>query len=127
MRGLHYQSPPNAQAKLVRCGRGRLWDVAVDVRQGSLTYGRWFGTELSFENGRQLLIPTGFLHGFVTLEPDSEIIYKCTDYYASKSDGAVRWDDPDLGIEWPMNGSDPMLSEKDAAAPNFCDFDSPCV
>lgn len=125
VRGLHYQAPPDAQAKLVRCGRGRLWDVAVDVRRDSPTYGRWFGAELSFENGKQLLIPAGFLHGFVTLEPKTEIVYKCTDYYAPQSDGTVRWDDPDLGIEWPLNGHEPVLSEKDAAAPAFRDFDSP--
>lgn len=126
LRGLHYQRPPHAQAKLVRCGRGRLWDVAVDIRAGSPTYGRWFGTELSFDNGRQLLIPAGFLHGFTTLEPETEIVYKCTDYYAPDCDGAVAWNDPALGIDWPLSG-DPVLSDKDAKAPLLADIDNPFV
>ena len=91
VRGLHFQAPPHAQAKLVRCRRGTLFDVAVDIRRGSPTYGRWFGAELRFENGRQLLVPEGFLHGFVTRVPDTEIIYKCSDYYAPDCDGAVRF------------------------------------
>lgn len=124
LRGLHYQSPPHAQAKLVRCGRGRLFDVAVDIRRGSPAYGRWFGIELSFENGLQLLIPEGFLHGFVTREPDTEVIYKCTDYYAPDCDGAVAWDS--CGIDWALTG-DPVLSAKDAAAPPLAGFDSPFV
>ncbi|SFB04400.1 dTDP-4-dehydrorhamnose 3,5-epimerase [Poseidonocella pacifica] len=124
VRGLHYQSPPHAQAKLVRCGRGRLFDVAVDVRLGSATYGQWVGEELSFENGRQLLIPAGFLHGFSTREPDTEIIYKCTDYYSPECDGAVRFDDPDIGIDWGLTG-DPVLSGKDDAAPHLTDWTSP--
>lgn len=124
LRGLHYQSPPHAQGKLVRCGRGRLFDVAVDFRRGSPTYGQWVGTELSFENGRQLWIPAGFLHGFVTREPDTEIVYKCTDHYAPECDGAVRYDDPDIGIDWGLSGA-PVLSAKDAAAPGFGDLISP--
>jgi dTDP-4-dehydrorhamnose 3,5-epimerase len=124
LRGLHFQSPPHAQDKLVRCGRGRLWDVAVDIRRGSPTYGRWHGEELSAANGRQLLVPKGFLHGFVTLEPDTEVLYKCTDVYAPACDGAVRWDDPDLAIDWPVQGA-PVLSAKDAAAPLMRDFVSP--
>ncbi|MEO1975858.1 MAG: dTDP-4-dehydrorhamnose 3,5-epimerase [Paracoccaceae bacterium] len=124
VRGLHFQSPPHAQDKLVRCGRGRLFDVAVDIRKGSPTYGQWVGEELSFENGRQLLVPAGFLHGFVTREPDTEICYKCTDYYAPECDGAVRWDDPDIGIDWGLAG-EAVLSGKDAAAPLLADFDSP--
>lgn len=123
VRGLHYQSPPHAQAKLVRCGRGRIFDVAVDVRSGSATYGQWFGVELSFENGKQLMIPAGFLHGFMTLEPDSEIIYKCTDFYAPECDGAVRWDS--CGIDWPDVGIDPILSEKDAVAVPLSEFKTP--
>jgi dTDP-4-dehydrorhamnose 3,5-epimerase len=126
LRGLHFQSPPHAQDKLVRCGRGRLWDVAVDIRRGSPTFGRWHGEELSAENGRQLLVPKGFLHGFVTLEPDTEILYKCTDIYAPACDGAVRWDDPDLAIAWPVAGT-PVLSAKDAAAPLMRNFASPFV
>ena len=99
VRGLHFQSPPHAQAKLVRCGRGVLFDVAVDVRKGSPTFGQWFGVELSFENGKQLLVPVGFLHGFSTRAPDTEIIYKCSDFYAPDCDGAVRFDDADIGID----------------------------
>ncbi len=124
VRGLHFQAPPHAQAKLVRCGRGRLFDVAVDIRKGSPTYGKWFGLELSFENGKQLLIPEGFLHGFATREPDTEIIYKCTDYYVPSADGAVRFDDPEIGIEWNLVGA-PILSDKDATAPLMANFASP--
>lgn len=122
IRGLHFQAPPHAQDKLVRCGRGRLYDVAVDIRKGSPTYGQWVGVELSAKSGRQLLVPKGFLHGFVTREPDTEICYKCTDYYAPDCDGVVRWDS--CGIDWRLTG-DPVLSEKDAAAPALADFDSP--
>lgn len=124
LRGLHMQTPPHAQAKLVRCGRGRLLDVAVDIRKGSPSYGKWDSVELSAENGRQLLIPAGFLHGFVTLEPDTEIVYKCTDYYAPDCDRAVRFDDPALGIDWGLT-TDPVLSEKDAKAPLLADMDNP--
>ena len=123
VRGLHFQAPPHAQAKLVRCGRGRIFDVAVVIRKGSPAYGKWFGTELSFENGKQVLIPEGFLHGFMTLEAGSEIIYKCSDFYAPECDGAVRWDS--CGIEWPGTPQEPILSGKDAAAPMFSDFETP--
>lgn len=119
---MHFQAPPHAQGKLVRCGRGRLFDVAVDIRKGSPSYGRWTGCELSFENGRQLWIPPGFLHGFVTREPDTEILYKCTDYYAPDCDGAVAWDS--IGIDWGVSGQ-PILSAKDAGAPVLNEFDSP--
>lgn len=125
IRGLHFQAPPRAQDKLVRCGRGRLFDVAVDIRRGSPGYGRWVGAELSFENGRMLLVPAGFAHGFVTLEPDTEIVYKCSDTYAAETEGAVRWDDPDIAIDWPQTGATPQLSPKDAAAPLLADLDSP--
>lgn len=124
LRGLHYQSPPHAQAKLVRCGRGRLYDVAVDFRAGSPSFGQWIGAELSFENGRQLLIPAGFLHGFVTREPMTEIVYKCSDHYAPDCDGAVRWDDPDIGIDWGLSAP-PILSPKDAEAPFLKDAPRP--
>lgn len=124
LRGLHFQSPPAAQGKLVRCGQGALFDVAVDIRKGSPSYGAWFGIELSAENGKQLLVPKGFLHGFVTRVPDTEVIYKCTDYYAPECDGAVAWDS--CGINWGFDGP-LVLSEKDAAAPALADFDSPFV
>ncbi|WP_417818646.1 dTDP-4-dehydrorhamnose 3,5-epimerase [Tritonibacter scottomollicae] len=122
IRGLHFQAPPAAQDKLVRCGQGALFDVAVDIRKGSPTYGAWFGIELTAENGRQLLVPKGFLHGFITRAPMTEIIYKCTDYYAPDCDGAVRWDS--CGIDWGFDGH-PLLSQKDAAAPALAEFDSP--
>ena len=124
LRGLHFQSPPFAQAKLVRCGRGRLFDVAVDIRKNSPSFGQWFGEELSFENGKQLFIPIGFAHGFVTLEPDSEILYKCSDYYAPEMEGALRWDS--CGIDWPFSDA-PILSSKDAIAIGLSDFDSPFI
>lgn len=127
VRGLHYQSPPFGQAKLVRCGRGRLYDVVVDIRKGSPTYGHWIGIELSFDNGKQLLIPEGFLHGFVTREPMTEIIYKCSNYYSKAHDGAVRFDDPDIGIDWGVNIAGLVLSEKDEAAPCLAEFDSPFI
>ena len=123
VRGLHFQSPPHAQGKLVRCGRGKIFDVAVDIRKGSPTYGQWVGETLSFENGVQLWIPAGFLHGFMTLEPDSEIIYKCTDHYAPECDGAVKWDS--CGIDWPIDGITPVISEKDEKAQSFGDFETP--
>lgn len=122
LRGLHFQAPPHAQAKLVRCGRGRLFDVAVDIRKGSPTYGQWTGAELSYENGHQLWVPAGFLHGFVTREADTEICYKCTDHYAPECDGAVAWDS--IGIDWGVTGA-PVLSAKDAAAPRLAEFESP--
>ncbi|MDP5220685.1 dTDP-4-dehydrorhamnose 3,5-epimerase [Ruegeria sp. 2205SS24-7] len=124
IRGLHFQAPPAAQDKLVRCGRGALFDVVVDIRKGSPTYGQWTGVELSAENGKQLLVPAGFLHGFVTRQPETEICYKCTDYYAPECDGAVRWDS--CGIDWGFTG-DPVLSDKDTLAPALADFDSPFV
>lgn len=126
LRGLHFQSPPHGQDKLVRCARGRILDVAVDLRRGSPTYGKWVGAELSGENGRQLLIPVGFGHGFVTLEPDCEVAYKCTEFYAPECDGGVRWDDPEIGIDWPLpEGGAPVLSDKDRVQPLLADFDSP--
>lgn len=122
LRGLHYQAPPRAQAKLVRCSRGAVRDVAVDVRSGSPTYGAWTAVELSAENGRQLLIPAGFLHGFVTLVDETEVQYKCSDTYAPECEGSVRWDS--LGIVWGLT-ADPQLSAKDWAAPAFEEWRSP--
>ncbi|PZX13489.1 dTDP-4-dehydrorhamnose 3,5-epimerase [Palleronia aestuarii] len=125
VRGLHYQRPPHAQAKLVRCGRGALLDVAVDIRAGSPTYGQWVGVELTAENGRQLLIPAGFLHGFATRADDTEIIYKCSDFYAPDCDGAVAWDDPEIGIDWGLSPDAAILSDKDAAAPLLSQIGTP--
>ncbi|WP_412552931.1 dTDP-4-dehydrorhamnose 3,5-epimerase [Shimia sp. MIT1388] len=124
VRGLHYQTPPHAQAKLVRCGRGALLDVAVDIRAGSPTFGQWASAELTAENGSQLLVPEGFAHGFVTLQPDTEIIYKCTDYYAPDCDRAIAHDDPALGIDWGVDPTQRTLSDKDAAAPNLADLET---
>lgn len=124
LRGLHFQTPSRGQDKLVRCIRGRIYDVAVDVRRGSPTYGQWVGAELSAENGHQLFIPIGFAHGFVTLEPDCEVTYKCSDLYAPAHDGGIRWDS--VGIDWPiLTGTEPELSEKDKVQPNLAEFDSP--
>lgn len=125
VRGLHFQAPPHAQAKLVRCGRGRIFDVAVDIRVGSPTYGKWAGAELSHDNGRQMLVPEGFLHGFVTREDNSEIIYKCSDYYAPECDGAVRFDDPAIGIDWGIAMKDAVLSDKDVNAPLLANLNNP--
>ncbi len=125
VRGLHVQSPPYGQCKLVRCGRGRFLDVAVDIRVGSPTYGQWSSEILSFENGRQVLIPAGFLHGFVTREPETEIIYKTTNYYAPAHDLAVRFDDPDIGIDWGIDPLAAIISDNDAAARSFRGFKSP--
>ena len=124
LRGLHYQTPPFAQDKLVRCTRGAIWDVAVDFRKDSPTYLEHFGIELSADNGAQLLVPAGFLHGFVTLQAQCEVQYKCSAPYAPDCDAAIRWDDPALGIDWPLDGA-PHLSDKDAAAPLIADVTSP--
>lgn len=126
LRGLHFQTPPRAQDKLVRCIRGRIFDVAVDVRRSSPTYGHWVGAELSAENGRQLFIPIGFAHGFVTLEPDCEVAYKCSDTYAPDHDSGIFWDDPAIDIDWPLPvGVSPELSPKDKSQTLLADFDSP--
>lgn len=123
LRGLHFQSPPRAQDKLVLCTAGAILDVAVDIRTGSPNYGRWVGVKLSAENGRQLFVPKGFLHGFLTLTDGAEVQYKCTDIYSPDHDGAVRWDDPALGIDWGI--ATPILSDKDARAPLLADIGSP--
>lgn len=124
LRGLHFQTPPRGQDKLVRCIRGRIFDVAVDIRRGSPTYGKWVGAELSAENGYQLFVPIGFAHAFFTLERDCEVTYKVSDTYAPEADGGIRWDS--LGINWPLpTGAVPELSPKDAALPMLSQFDSP--
>jgi dTDP-4-dehydrorhamnose 3,5-epimerase len=119
VRGLHYQRPPFAQGKLVRCSSGRLFDAIVDIRRGSPTYGRWGGVELSVDNGRQLWIPAGYAHGFVTLEPLTQLAYKVTAPYSKADDRSIAWDDPEIGIEWPFDTATAMLSEKDAGAPRL--------
>ena len=124
LRGLHFQAPPNAQGKLVHCGKGAIFDVAVDIRKGSPTFGHWEGYELTEENGHQLYVPVGFAHGFVTLNPGSELVYKCTDYYAPQAEGSIRWDDPTIGIEWPF-AEKIILNERDAIAPLLRDFETP--
>ena len=124
LRGLHFQAPPRAQDKLVRCIRGRIFDVALDLRNGSPTYGHWVGAELSAENGDQLFIPIGFAHAFLTLEPDCEVVYKCSDTYAPEADGGIAWDS--VGIDWPLPPEiKPELSGKDQRQPALADFDSP--
>ena len=117
LRGLHFQRAPHAQGKLVRVAAGAVFDVAVDIRPGSATYGRWVGVELSAENQRQLWVPPGLAHGFLVLSDSADFLYKTTDYYAPQAEGAVRWDDPDLAIAWPDAGVTPLLSPKDAVAP----------
>ena len=117
LRGLHYQDPPMAQAKLVRVTRGAVFDVAVDIRVGSPTFGRWVSTVLSAERWNQLFIPAGFAHGFLTLEPDCEVLYKVSAAYSAQHDRAIRFDDPDIGIDWPIPGDEMILSHKDRAAP----------
>ena len=115
LRGIHFQRGDKAQAKLVRCTRGAVLDVAVDLRPDSPTYKQWVGVELSAENKRQLLIPRGFGHGFLTLTDDVEFLYKADNYYAPEADGGIRWNDPDIGVEWGVDA--PILSQKDANAP----------
>jgi len=119
LRGLHFQALPLAQAKLVRVARGRILDVAVDIRRSSPTFGRHVAIELSVENWRQLLIPIGFAHGYLTLEPDAEVLYKTTATYSAAHDRGLAWDDPDLGIEWPLPKGGPVLSDKDRRWPRL--------
>ncbi len=125
LRGLHFQAPPAAQTKLVRCVAGAIWDVAVDIRRGSPTYGQHVAAELTAQNGWQLLVPRGYAHGYVTLRPDTEVQYKVDAYYAPETEGGVVWDDPDLALPWPLEGETPMVAAKDAALPKFAGFESP--
>lgn len=124
IRGIHFQLPPHAQSKLVRCTRGRLMDYAVDLRSGSPTYGQYVAAELSANNQCQLFIPAGFGHAFITLEAQTEILYKVDDYYAPQCDAGIKWDSPELGIDWPLNGP-PILSDKDRSLPMLGEFVSP--
>ncbi len=119
LRGLHFQRAPHAQGKLVRVTQGSVFDVAVDIRPDSATFGRWVGVELSAHNHRQLWIPPGLAHGFLVTSDSADFLYKTTDYYRPESEGSVRWDDPDLAIAWPLEGLTPALSAKDAAAPRL--------
>ena len=119
IRGLHYQSAPRGQGKLVRVLRGAILDVAVDARKGSPTFGQHVAVELSAENWQQLFIPEGFLHGFCTLTDDVDVAYKVTDHYSPAHDGGVRWNDPTIGIVWPVREEDAMVSDKDRTAPSF--------
>jgi dTDP-4-dehydrorhamnose 3,5-epimerase len=125
IRGLHFQLPPHAQAKLIRVTKGKIWDVAVDLRKVSPTYSHYVSTELSAQSFKMLFIPAGFAHGFVTLDPDCEIQYKTDAYYAPNHEGGIRWDDPDLAIDWPIKYSSVTMSEKDALLPTLENFQSP--
>lgn len=122
LRGLHYQVPPHEQGKLVRAVRGSVFDVAVDIRRSSPDFGKWTGVELSARNRRQVWVPSGYAHGFQALSDTADVLYKTTAYYAPTSDRSIRWDDPAIGIDWPL-ASDPILSEKDARAPLLADAD----
>lgn len=117
LRGLHFQLPPHAQDKLVRVLRGAILDVAVDIRKGSPTFAQWVAVEVSAQSWNQVLVPKGFAHGFVTLEPDTEVFYKTTAHYCPAHDRAIRFDDPDLAIAWPVPASELLLSDRDRAAP----------
>lgn len=127
LRGLHYQMPPHAQGKLVRVVQGAAFDVAVDIRAGSPTFGQWFGTELNAENRRQMWIPEGFAHGFLALQDDTHFLYKTTDVYAKDCERSIRWDDPAIGITWPLpvGLAAPLVAPKDAAAPLLAQADRP--
>lgn len=127
VRGLHFQRPPHAQSKLVRCLKGRIFDVAVDIRRASPTFGKWIGVELSAERGNQLFIPKGYAHAFLTLEDNCEVAYKVDSGYAPTADGGIVWNDRDISIDWPLAGLDPELSDKDRALPRLAEaeFDFP--
>jgi len=127
VRGLHFQSPPFAQAKLVTVLRGAIFDVAVDLRRGSPTYGRWVSAELSAENMRQFFVPRGFAHGFCTLVADTMVLYKTDNYYAPEHDSGILWNDHALGIDWPVEAGAAVLSDKDRVLPRFADLASPFV
>ena len=125
LRGLHFQSPPFAQDKLVRVVTGAVYDVAVDIRKGSPTYGQYVGAELTAENGAQLLVPKGFAHGFVTLTENTSFLYKVTALYSPENDHGIMWNDPDIAVEWPLPENGPQLSGKDTTLPRLSDIESP--
>jgi dTDP-4-dehydrorhamnose 3,5-epimerase len=127
VRGLHFQQPPHAQAKLIRVLRGAIFDVAIDLRRGSPTFGRWCGATLTADSGNQLFVPRGFAHAFCTLQPDTEVTYKVDDYYAPECDAGLIWNDPDIGIDWPIAAEEAVLSEKDGRLPRLAAFESPFV
>ena len=124
LRGLHFQAPPHGQDKLLRVIRGAIFDVAVDIRKGSPSYGKWVGRVISAEDWNQILVPVGFAHGFCTIEENTEVLYKVTDIYAPDCEDGLTWNDPAIGIDWPLDG-DPILSAKDEAYTPFAEFDSP--
>jgi dTDP-4-dehydrorhamnose 3,5-epimerase len=123
LRGIHFQSPPHAQAKLVRCLRGKIFDIAVDLRRESPTFASWVGVELSAQSGDQLFIPAGYGHAFLTLEPNCEVAYKVDSHYAPDSDGGVIWNDPSLNVAWPLESQLPVLSSKDGGLPHLSEID----
>jgi dTDP-4-dehydrorhamnose 3,5-epimerase len=125
IRGLHFQIPPAQQNKLIRVTRGSIFDVAVDLRCGSSTYGRWCGMTLTSEDDAHLFVPSGFAHGYCTLEPDTEVVYKVDEFYAPAYEAGLRWDDPDIAISWPVTAADVIVSDKDAKLPAFRTFISP--
>jgi dTDP-4-dehydrorhamnose 3,5-epimerase len=125
VRALHFQVPPKVQAKLVRVLRGSVYDVAVDLRLGSPSYGKWMAATLTAQGGEQIFVPRGFAHGYCTLEDDTEVAYKVDDYYAPECEQGLTWDDPTLAIDWPVSSADAMLSDKDRRLPRFADFASP--
>jgi dTDP-4-dehydrorhamnose 3,5-epimerase len=125
IRGLHFQRPPHAQAKLVRAVRGSAFDVAVDLRRGSPTFGKWCGAMLTADGGEQIFLPRGFAHGFCTCEPNTEIVYKVDDVYAPDCDAGLVWNDPVLAVEWPVAAAEVLVSDKDARLPGFSSFQSP--
>jgi dTDP-4-dehydrorhamnose 3,5-epimerase len=125
VRGLHFQRPPMAQAKLIRVLKGSIFDVAVDLRRGSPSYGRWCAATLTADGAEQLFVPRGFAHGFCTLEPDTEVAYKVDGPYAPECEGGIAWDDPALRIDWPVSSDEAQLSGKDREQPGFAGFDSP--
>lgn len=125
LRGLHFQTPPFAQNKLLRVTRGEIFDVAVDLRKGSPTYGKWVGATISAEKWNQILVPVGFAHGFCTLTDNVEVMYKVDALYAPNNDSGIAWNDPDIGVEWPLDGMEPILSGKDGEQQSLAEFDSP--